>query len=1163
LTERVSGFLRNISTRDPGLNTSAGERPQVDLDGEANPNQNDQYQRESEQEVKARQLKADQAAAENFGENDIYPTVPTERLRSSHQLSSPQAAAGRGQNPPHLPADIRASFDENEASNLSPKLQHQLRSYQAKEANHQRESQQIRQEGQNRIDQETGRVRDQQTGWQQQAQTAVNDERERWREENQSIQEEYSNQAQTKRRDLDQQIQDQVETTERETDRKLTEAEQKSESEQRRTEREAEDKKRDFENKPQNFWEQARDAISSLFEGLRQGIERLFEGLRRLVQQIIEAAKTVVRALIEAARQVIVTLIRGFGEVLKGLVTVALFAFPDLAARAREWIDGRVNTAVELVNEAAERLTQFTDAALDWIGQRLDDALNLLQGAFNVALDIAEFLATAPFEIMNQLAQIMDWLQENGGLVGAIQRLEQSAAEIETAAKEQLQGYVDQIPEELERQLDEANLEALSPHWDGVWHYVQQDFENLKTGWWDAIKDMLWTWIWPFHENSPVRQDWPKFTEELGNCFNHIKAGEYSEAIDSFLTAAQLLTGIIDAFSMWFTIAAVIIGAVIGSIVPGAGTMAGAKIGLEVAGVLGTVLSVFSFAAEAGILGKAIYDMSTGENTEAENDEDYQAIASSGVAVTTEVVFAGIGFLIGAAAGSTIGTKIGHSIASAIVRMLRKIPYKPKPGRVDLPDEPDLDSPGGDRTDGAGTDGTGSDGSTPETEGQTGSNGSGDGGRDTPETQTGTNEPQTTEPDEPDTDPAQTPDEPRDQSTGNGSETTTPDPTRPTGDSPQSQSPDADTRPVDQPSNNRLTDEQLTEGLPLDLQGQVPVRVNPELSGNTVRVYYTRNGDGMVGDIRIEAGPDARRVDIELHAETARLMQRYSGLSGRIRILKERIENWISRNGEPPVGSRAWEAKLEIEKLPQIIDERLERLSRGDLDAQAEADLRADIENLEQQLDQHQRTLDEMDTDPGVGFVAADDRREGDQPESTNSLDGEQRQQSESGAGQPERAPQEEQGQSNRPSGEEPQQPVPDDPWFSRNPGFREDTALALKRLENIKNNVVGDINSQPNKNHYNAARREASGQVVERKPDGSPFSHIRDLQEAFDGLDRIRQILEKEIRTPPDTLTSRGIDVLTDKYSEVQSLISSLRGFLVKIGHGSFPPYHQWPPGS
>ncbi len=105
----------------------------------------------------------------------------------------------------------------------------------------------------------------------------------------------------------------------------------------------------------------------------------------------------------------------------------------------------------------------------------------------------------------------------------------------------------------------------------------------------------------------------------------------------------------------------------------------------------------------------------------------------------------------------------------------------------------------------------------------------------------------------------------------------------------------------------------------------------------------------------------------------------YSGFSGRIRLLKERIQNWISKNGTPPVGSRAWEAKLEVEKLPRIIDERLERLGTGDLDVDAEANLRADIENLQQQLTQHQNTLDEMDVNPGVGFVAADANKPGKQ----------------------------------------------------------------------------------------------------------------------------------------------------------------------------------------
>ncbi|GGT87922.1 hypothetical protein GCM10010244_11060 [Streptomyces coeruleorubidus] len=59
-----------------------------------------------------------------------------------------------------------------------------------------------------------------------------------------------------------------------------------------------------------------------------------------------------------------------------------------------------------------------------------------------------------------------------------------------------------------------------------------------------------------------------------------------------------------------------------------------------------------------------------------------------------------------------------------------------------------------------------------------------------------------------------------------------------------------------------------------------------------------------------------------------------------------------------------------------------------------------------------------------------------------------------------------------------------------REPGLREDAQLALTKLENIKKDPVGAINSQPNHNHYSAARREANGEVVARKPDGTPYDH-------------------------------------------------------------------------
>nr|MDJ0718706.1 hypothetical protein [Prochloraceae cyanobacterium] len=150
-----------------------------------------------------------------------------------------------------------------------------------------------------------------------------------------------------------------------------------------------------------------------------------------------------------------------------------------------------------------------------------------------------------------------------------------------------------------------------------------------------------------------------------------------------------------------------------------------------------------------------------------------------------------------------------------------------------------------------------------------------------------------------------------------------------------------------------------------DLQNSVSISVDPELPSKTVRVYYKP-------EVYLKVGPDATPEDIKLHLSTVRTFRRYSGLVGKIRALIKRINDWITQNGEPPVGSRAWEAKLELEKLPQIIEARQALLASGELNPAATAKLVAEIAQLQRQLDRHQLTLDALDKRPGKGFVAAE-----------------------------------------------------------------------------------------------------------------------------------------------------------------------------------------------
>ena len=83
---------------------------------------------------------------------------------------------------------------------------------------------------------------------------------------------------------------------------------------------------------------------------------------------------------------------------VKGLITIALIAYPEKAKAAREWIDGKVNTAVQAVNDAAEVLKKATDAILDWVGKTLDTLLKYVQTAWNIALSVLQLIATGQFK---------------------------------------------------------------------------------------------------------------------------------------------------------------------------------------------------------------------------------------------------------------------------------------------------------------------------------------------------------------------------------------------------------------------------------------------------------------------------------------------------------------------------------------------------------------------------------------------------------------------------------------------------------------------------------------------------------------------------------------------------------------------------------------------
>lgn len=189
----------------------------------------------------------------------------------------------------------------------------------------------------------------------------------------------------------------------------------------------------------------------------------------------------------------------------------------------------------------------------------------------------------------------------------------------------------------------------------------------------------------------------------------------------------------------------------------------------------------------------------------------------------------------------------------------------------------------------------------------------------------------------------------------------------------------------------RAPDAPQVKGLPKRLHGKVAV---VEGMGRDARVAYKRGADGLITDVQIQIGEHASPADVNAHAAIAELMLKYSGLGGKLRRLVDRFADLFSgpEGKRPEVGSRAWEAKLELTKLDRMMRERHAELAQiADQPADKRnparrAELLNDLDVLESQFNEHAAVFNaiELATAEGRGYVAAEGLSEGERVRKEN-----------------------------------------------------------------------------------------------------------------------------------------------------------------------------------
>ncbi|MEO0995740.1 MAG: hypothetical protein AAFX62_18320, partial [Pseudomonadota bacterium] len=269
--EQASGQMRNaisqLPANDPNLNTSAGQRPRIDLTGGADPTQNQENKAEADQTMGEEGANAERAAAQDFGENDVFPDIETEPMSPGLEPgAAPGLSVGEIQMPEELPAEALAAFDQEAKAKMDEQLAPHLEEHQAALEEREAESERERESSDQEIEASIEEARAEQEAAQQEAQGEVAGYREEWRAENRRVREEYEQGAADERARVDGDIEGRIAETDTRVETELSQAETRAERERNRVEAQARREKAQARRQAEDrsWWQRVRDAVSSL-----------------------------------------------------------------------------------------------------------------------------------------------------------------------------------------------------------------------------------------------------------------------------------------------------------------------------------------------------------------------------------------------------------------------------------------------------------------------------------------------------------------------------------------------------------------------------------------------------------------------------------------------------------------------------------------------------------------------------------------------------------------------------------------------------------------------------------------------------------------------------------------------------------------------------------
>ncbi len=390
--QHVRDAVDDLPDRDPALDVTISQPPDVPLTGAADPAQSDAQRAAVVQTTHAAQADAQRDAAQPMGEDHIYPTKPTTTLRGEALPAAAAAPAG-APGPPAAAAPIDPAVAivarERSGDQVQAAARTGVQDLAAKRTEQQARATQERADSQQKVDEAIHEDTAAQRKERATARKEVLAQRTSWRkgqtETIETADRDEDSQVQKAKDDTDKIRNDTRGQARREVDARnaeIAETREKAEGDAR-----AERQKAKEESDSGGFLSSIGSAISSFFDKIKGAIKGFFKWARDKIKAAIDAVTKFVTDLIDKARNLIVSAIKAVGDAIMAIGDRVLAAFPKLRERFHKAIQSAVDGAVDAVNRFADGLKKAVTGLLSLLGKALTLILDAYEALYLAAID--------------------------------------------------------------------------------------------------------------------------------------------------------------------------------------------------------------------------------------------------------------------------------------------------------------------------------------------------------------------------------------------------------------------------------------------------------------------------------------------------------------------------------------------------------------------------------------------------------------------------------------------------------------------------------------------------------------------------------------------------------------------------------------------------------